>query len=253
MTTHPAYNLDELVLLLNEEVDEQVHSESAKSEPLQIFERNLDSINRLVRVMARQQRDEFVPVYDAMEKLKGKVTTLTTSGLSTPMADLQAAVKEIENFVELMTFLNDWMLVMLVSFAEAYLEDVLFLLVGRNPGWMNDLKLKVSYADLAGANSLAEHMVAMQRRWQACWVNNILRDKPKEWIKLLERLGADGYRANLAEEITALWEKRHEIVHSGTTRHMSVREFQRYLDVIDSFLKPTDRFVVNFLYGHPLP
>jgi hypothetical protein len=242
--------------LSNEEVDEQAWGESTKSEALQIFEKNLDNINRLVGLMASQQRPVFVPVHDAVEKLKelkGKFTTLTDSGLSSQMIDRQSAFEKVTNFVELMTFLNDWMLVMLVSFTEAYLEDVLTLLVGRNPGWLDDLKLKVSYVELVGASSRPEHLETMQCRRRERWVSNILRDKPQQWIRPLERLGANGYRASLAEEITTVWERRHDIVHSGATQHMSPREFQKALHVIDDFLKPTDHFVVNFLHSHPLP
>ncbi len=245
-----------LAPLFNEEVDEQARNESLKSEAFQNLENNFEHISRLIGLMRSQQGHIFAPAYEAMGKLKeltGDPATLAVSGLSSWLIDLQAGVEKVKTFAELATFLNDWMLVMLVSFTEAYLEDVLFLLVERNPGWMEDLRLKVSYRELAGTDSLPTNMEVMQRRWQKCWVNNILRESPQQWIKHLERMGVSGYPASLAEEMAALWRRRHDIVHSGAIGHMSMDEFKEALDVIGNFLRPTDRFVVNFSCGHPLP
>ncbi|MDQ2776282.1 MAG: hypothetical protein M3Y57_15395, partial [Acidobacteriota bacterium] len=57
----------------------------------------------------------------------------------------------------------------------------------------------------------------------------------------------------LAAEMVTAWERRHAIVHSGKTRHLSLPEFRKFFDVIDSFIKPTDTFVVAFLNAHPAP
>jgi hypothetical protein len=242
------------VLLSNEEVDEQAPSESAKSEALQIFLKNFVNITCLARLMPPPHR-QWTSVHDAVEGLmefKGQFTTMPLSDLESRTTDLNAAVEEFTKVVELITFLNDWMLVMMVSFTEAYLEDVLIQLVGHNPEWMDDLKLKVSYAEVATASSLPEHMETIQRRWQECWVNNILRKKPRHWIKILERLGANGYPAGLAEHMTTVWDCRHGIVHSSATRHLSVTDIQKFVGVVFNFVGPTDRFVVNCLSGHPL-
>jgi hypothetical protein len=235
----------------------QPDAEPVKSEALQKFEKHAKKIAQLIELMGRDQGHAFDPMKEAINRVKDlKVRNMEISvpkaggDVSDEVKGLITAWQGVEHFVELLTFLNDWMLVMVVSFTEAYLEDVLALLVGRNPAFMGDLKLKVSYAELTAAASLAEDMQAMRGRWQECFINNFLREKPQQWIKLLEGFGAKAYPAGLAEEMTTVWRRRHAIVHSEVTGHMSLGEFKKALGIIDSFLKPTDRFVVGFLEAH---
>jgi hypothetical protein len=85
-----------------------------------------------------------------------------------PGGDPPRAAEEIpahEAAEKTFPFLNDWELVMLVSFTEAYLEDLLILLVQKNPLWMQQSTQSISYAELLGATSIPDIIGRMQRRW----------------------------------------------------------------------------------------
>lgn len=237
---------------LNKKMDEQVSAKSQKSEALQALENKLEDVMRLVKLMEHRWEQVSLPAFDAANKVKAFIGRAQQEGdrgtVSGPMTDLKAAVDEVAHFVGTMTFLNDWMLVMLVSFVEAYLEDVLTQLVAAEPTkLMRRSSQKLSYAEVWETGSLRDVIKIMQQQWAKVFLN----DKPGEWLKRLEKLGAIGYRTGLGEEMTRIWERRHTIIHSGGTRHMSVTEFQQVLGVIDNFVKPTDRFVVGFLDAHP--
>ena len=224
-----------------------------KSEPLLTFEKHLDTIIHLAKLMESGKTYAFNPVNDAMDKLKGLVSAgrqIPEANANDAFTGAMTALEEVRHYVELLTFLRDWMLVMIVAFAEAYLENILTLLVKRNPAWVDDLKLKVSYAELTASASLAGGMETISNRWQRSWVTNILRDKPPQWITRLEKLGAHGYRTGLPADMTSVWDKGHAIIHSGETQSLSASEFKKALNVIGSFVEPTDRFVVAFLAGH---
>jgi hypothetical protein len=204
-------------------MDEQTRTEMPKSEALQALEKNLGNIGRLLELMTRSVRhivasealDKLKELKEATARLRDNPEELLAVQSTLLDAWHESMLKESSQFL---SFLSDWMLVMMVSFAEAYLEDVLTVLVGPNPA------------------------------------NRILGSgNPERWIESLQSLGADGYRAGLGADMKKVWKKRHTIVHSRETRqYMTLSDGQRALNVIYSFLTPTDRVVVNFLSSRPL-
>lgn len=202
-------------------MDEQAGRETPKSEALQGLEKNLGNIGRLLGLMTRSVGHIFAPSSEVIDKLMEATVRLRDNpdelrGVQSTLLDAlrESALEESAHFLG---FMSDWMLVMMVSFSEAYLEDVLILIVGRNPA-----------KKILGSG------------------------KPELWIKTLQRLGAKGYGTDLGADMKKLWRRRHNIVHSRvhsrkTQQHITISECQRAFNVINSFLKPTDRFVVKFL------
>src|SRR5262249_39530855 len=106
-------------------------------------------------------------------------------------------------------FLTHWMLVMLVTFVEAYLEDFLVMIVQLNPSWCSS-EATLSFEDLSDNCTVESLRDKICRRW----AKGILRSgNPTNWIRRLESFGARGYRDNLGNDMEKIWERRHVIVH----------------------------------------
>jgi hypothetical protein len=131
-------------------------------------------------------------------------------------------------------FLHSWMTVMLVTFAEAYLEDVLDALISAGlassalPQDVNDeIKLK--------------------------WIRETLRGKPREWIKQLKRLGVTGFGEDLGRGMEEVWQRRHKIVHgphpkAKPTFHIGhMEQFVKDAKIVNRFVEVTDAFACNRL------
>ena len=103
-------------------------------------------------------------------------------------------------------FLFDWMLVMMLTFAEAYLENALLLLVTARPEWMATREKMVSGEVVSKVETLEPEkqwrgfMAIMRGRW----AKQFLRDTPHDWIKRLMKMGVGQYRASLTAEMTII-------------------------------------------------
>ena len=160
------------------------------------------------------------------------------------IASLQNKIAEVAgNLPKTLAFLTSWELVMLVSFTEAYLEDVLILLVQKNPDWMQDSTQSVSYPQLLRATSLPEILERMRRRW----AKNIISGTPTQWLERLRKFGATGYASELGKNMKDVWDKRNLVVHSaGASALITSEDFQAALDVINAFIHPTDKYLMRF-------
>ncbi len=119
---------------------------------------------------------------------------------------------------------------MLVTFAEAYLEYVLLLLIseGLQPSSL--------------PAPIAEELKKM-------WVKNLLRGgKPHAWIKQLHALGSIGYDECLSSKMQNIWARRHKIAHTADPEinNSASQEFLDALIVVKDFAEGTDAFVVAF-------
>jgi len=269
-------------------MEQEGRSKSPGSEALQIFRTNLDNVMYLLHVISsdtKQVNDPIVAAHRMIAHTTAAVTNLkkrssdgTEFDAGVPLAqisgNLDALKKDIDEIgailqanVKVHPFFYDWILVMMVTFAEGYLENVLLLLVTAHPAWMQTKEtLKVSVADLSALEATPD----TEKRWQELmsllrkrWVKQFLNDSPGEWIARLKKRGAPGYRASLAEDMKTVWDRRHAIVHSPpATRSaevtglsgpvisnlkQSLREFQEATSVISSFVETTDAFVVGVL------
>ena len=221
--------------------DESKGTESPESQAFQVFDKN---VHHLLIVFNAQRCD--IPgmisrLRHSGDEVQQSVTSLIAEPGSTQIEDLDKALAllgkstgELQDWKDGLLFLQGWMLVMLVTFAEAYLEDVLNLLIGQG--------LQRSHLP----HSIGKNM---QRKW----VKDILRAGPREWLTNLENFGATGYRARLAEDMMFIWKRRHIIVHTAELPQppaKALTEFGNAVDIIGSFVKTTNRFVVGFQDVH---
>jgi hypothetical protein len=123
------------------------------------------------------------------------------------------------------TFLSGWMIVMLVTFAEAYLDDVLGLLITNG---------------FAGTTLPASVSDEMKRKW----VKEVLRGgSPHQWINKLTEFGVTGYASTLHDQLRDIWQRRHRIVHSAEVPNMAMTEFTAAATVVNTFINTTDAFI----------
>src|ERR1019366_3202923 len=162
---------------------------------------------------------------------QGEVDSITKElqQATAAMAPLTPLIDQIAALVKSRSFLYSWMIVMLVTFAEAYLEDALNLLLASG---LSKASLPLPISD------------EMKRKW----VRDILRSgRPHQWIKKLEEFGVTGYSPALPEEMRAIWERRHGIAHSteSEVRNTIPYEFLDAAKVVASFVDTTDAFIVT--------
>ena len=126
-------------------------------------------------------------------------------------------------------FLGTWMIVMLVTFADAYLEEAFLLLIAG--GFQGSSLPKAATDDLTDK-----------------WVKGLIRGgNPHTWIKQLEQFGATGYEAELAGKMQTIWKRRHEIAHTAEPEinQTASQEFLDALRLVNGFVETTDRFILK--------
>ena len=136
-------------------------------------------------------------------------------------------VTEMTNSLNSSHFLSNWMLVMLVTFTEAYLQDILSLIISSG--------IQVRSLPPAIADEIKNK-----------WTRNIREGGPRIWVRQLKRLGATGYRRDLVPRMKKIWVRRHEIVHSAAEiDNTAMQEFISATKVVNEFVETTDQFVVT--------
>jgi hypothetical protein len=274
-------------------MEQEGRNKSPGSEALQIFQTNSDNVMYLLRVISGD-RKRLKDLTDAANRL----TADTVAALAHTLAAFRNLKKGSPNFtrelaqsssnldafssnldalkgnidevcttlqanVKVHPFLYDWVLVMMVTFAEAYLENALLLLITAYPEWMKTKDpVKLSGADVLAIGATPD----TEKRWQELmallrkrWVKQFLRNSPEVWIKRLKKRGALGYRKDLAEKMKTVWVRRHAIVHAPPAAQsaqvtglsgsavsklkQSLIEFSDAIRVIDSFVHTTDAFI----------
>ena len=118
----------------------------------------------------------------------------------------------MDSITSAIAFLDDWHVVMVVTFVESYLEDVLADAAGEDPSLMAKSEQAVTYADAVAAESLAALRTEIRHRWSRNFVND---GGPPRWIDRLTRMGASGYERDLGMSLDEFWGMRHMVVHSA--------------------------------------
>jgi hypothetical protein len=266
---------------------EERRSESSGSEARRVFDAHSDNVMYLLRLILRDigQLDDRVDAAEEItERAAAAVRTLrrnvpggqesnnalSLAGVSTDLDALHKHYDEIGTSIRAHPFLYDWMLAMMVSFAEAYLEHVLLLLTTTHPAWMATKDRAVSGYDVLKIDA----ELPTERRWQGLmeimrqrWTKEFLRERPGTWISRLEKLGAPKYREGLEAEMTSIWNRRHAVVHtppgpgsdhvtglsgSVVTRFVqSKNDLIKAIEVIHSFVDATDAFAEGCLIVQP--
>jgi hypothetical protein len=220
-------------------MEQEARSESQGSEALQIFEAHSNNVRYLLRGMLRdveQINDPIDRLHELIANTAGTVKNLkkgisesiepnngpALEHISTNQDVLNKHLDEIRAMVQanvqVHPFLFDWMLAMMVTLVEAYLENVLLILTTTHPEWMATNDKVVSGDDVLKI----EAALPTEKRWQGLieilrqrWTARFLRGTPGEWISRLEKFGAPKYPADLGEKMTTIWHRRHTIVHAS--------------------------------------
>jgi hypothetical protein len=78
-----------------------------------------------------------------------------------------------------------WQVVLLVTCAETYLQDVLSSAARIDPQLMRESKLRVPCADVFKVTSLNELAIQLSTRWARAWVDD---GGPSKWISALGKM-----------------------------------------------------------------
>src|SRR5215831_10569391 len=169
-------------------------NEPRKSKALAAFETNLDHINWLFSLLINAPIAMQSAVKDAIARMKAELPKLDLQGQKYFLEKIEHAMGPTQRTLGLgRTFLTNWMLVMIITFVEAYLEDFLVMIVQLNPTWCSS-EATLSFEDLSDNCTVDSLRNKIYRRW----AKGILRSgKPKDWIRRLESFGVRGYRDNL--------------------------------------------------------
>jgi hypothetical protein len=269
---------------------EQADPAPPQTEPSQIFGWQMDNIMYLLRIILRDIEDTNKPIESLQKHLDATGGTLRNIKASLPTigrseSSVQDAIKDglvelnthsdrleqgtnlatlqIAAFLRTHPFLYDWMLVMIVTFAEAYLEGALHLLARSNPGIMAVSTMLLTGADVMDIDPTPEPA----QRWESLlqvmrhrWAVQLLREKPTQWISRLEKFGVPSYPKDLASRLTDVWKARNSVVHrrpsefspapviskAATERFMqSKARFIEATTAICDFIDRTDLFVAR--------
>lgn len=169
-----------------------------------------------------------------------------------------ALERDLKRLVTSVYLLNEWYVVMQVTFAEAYLQDVLVHWASEDPSAMRDSDQKATYAQVTTAESLDSVASEMRRRWARNFIDD---GGPRKWLRKLRCMGARGYTDDLVDVLEEAWGVRHVVVHNAgiattdfVTRHESFGvkvgesvvvhkdKILDYVEQIGEFVKATDAF-----------
>jgi hypothetical protein len=122
----------------------------------------------------------------------------------------------VDDLVRTQPFLFDWMLVMSVTFAEAYLDGALQLLAAADESVMSGSQMLLTGDDIL----TIDPTLTPEERWKLVlnvlrmrWATQFLREKPTQWISRLEKFGAPTYPPDLAPKLSDSWKARITIIH----------------------------------------
>lgn len=210
------------------------------SRPFEVYTNN---IKRLVQIATISRSS----LERQLEELRTSITTATNAmesvskaskDVNSKLANIAEAVQSTIPAVDQMTtgitsghFVYSWMTVMLVTFAEAYLEDVLRLLISQA------LSSSTLHDSVKGDVTKK-------------WVKEALRGRPHDWIKQLDKFGIGGYASNQADKLAVVWQRRHTLVHTAEPEmpETAARQFLDAVILVSSFIESVD---AQLLMLHP--
>ena len=199
----------------------------ALSTPGTIFEANLC---RLILLM-NTQRGLSDDANERIDEAKSRILEphATAQSLLTAINEATPVVAEFQISINNRLFSAPWLIVILVTFAEAYLQDAFTMIIhgSFNKGALPDVVVE---------------------EVSAKWVKNTLRSGgPPQWITQLKKFGATGFEVDQGTRMQKIWDLRNKIVHTAEP----VIEGNPYsvlkdaLSLIGEFVMITDALVVS--------
>jgi hypothetical protein len=170
-------------------------------------------------------------------------------------------VIDSNQFLSAIHFMCYWQLVMIVTFAEAYLQDVLVMAAEISPDIMRDSKVSSTYDEIMATDSINHLVFDLRRKWAS---RNFIDSGPKKWIERLHQMGAKDLDSSLGEKMEFAWGVRHLIIHNankitqefvrihklpsskiGTNIDVSYKYLSEILGTIIEFVIQTDRYIIK--------
>jgi hypothetical protein len=227
------------------------------------FERNCDDVMVLVKGTSTALRGVNSIGNDAVRLVPVKVAEMLKGGKIISRAEIDEEIRSFESLVQVVmdmsAVVHSWILVMVVTFAETYLHDILADCAALDPGLMNDSQQSATFEDIDAASSLVELKAELTSRWASNWIQR--RGGPRKFVSTLHDYGARGFEATAVDALEELWGIRHVIVHragyadaSFVRRHPSLGiaigeriavtddHLKRYLTAMKNLIDTTDRF-----------
>ena len=195
----------------------------------------------------------FIRNYDRM----GMLVSLIEGVGEGLVADATFEETRVKDLIQVNMFVSEWYVVMHVTFAEAYLQDVLEMCARADPDVMGDSKPSATYEEICAADS--KELIEEELRLK--WARSFLDHRgPARWIERLDKMGVRDYPAGLAQTLEEAWGVRHVVVHkAGVATHDFVRRHPEfgatvneriplkpervlsYIKAISQFVEVTDR------------
>jgi len=226
-----------------------------RSSAFTTFQLNMD---RLLELVARV--DSAIEEYNSAELLTAR-ERLSEARLRDDIYELGRVLGAHLRSSSAFTMQLQWYAVMLVTFAETYLQDVLADAAGIDPNLMADSEQTATYSDVLKSASIADLAGSMREKWARNFVNS---GGPRVLLERLSRMGARGFPEDLESNMEQLWGVRHAIVHNAgrrthelERRHPDVSYtdsaqiivdsdgFKRYALSVLAFAGTTDAFLLN--------
>jgi hypothetical protein len=226
---------------------ENSKEESGKSNALITFETNLDHLKWLLGLHRKDLETPRAIISDIQNRIvikKGEIANADPETRKLIVDELELAINSIEVLSPGWKFLYHWILVMLLTFVEAYLEDFLVTIVQLNPVWCSS-EAMYSFEDLIDNPTIESLRDKVARQW----AKNILRQgTPKNWIKRLEGFGVGGYPDNFGKNLEKIWDRRNEIVHEPNNQLSDgLKYLKGAIGECGLFVKITDAFLGEFM------
>jgi hypothetical protein len=202
------------------------------SRPFEVYTNNITRLVQMSTVsrssLERQLEELRTSIATATDAMKS--VSKASKDVNSKLANIAEAVQSTVPVIDQMTtaitsrnFVYSWMTVMLVTFAEAYLEDVLRLLISQ-----------------ALSSSTLHDSVKSEITKK--WVKEALRGRPQDWIKQLDKFGIGGDASNQADKLAVVWQRRHTLVHTAEPEipNTAARQFLDAVILVSSFIESVD-------------
>jgi len=123
---------------------------------------------------------------------------------------LTSLLKRFKAFRSASDLMWRWQPVLLVTFLETYLQDLLADAARLDDDLMSESDQRASYQEINSARSVKSLADLMRFRWARNFVDS---GGPAHLIDRLNRMGAKSYRPETSGHLEELWGVRHVVVH----------------------------------------
>lgn len=170
------------------------------------LEMNIGRIDDLFALVVEETLRQSVRV----AQYQRKPLPNTRRGLSVRKAGIGRLKAASERLDAQMVLAVELSIVLLVTFTEAYLQDVLAHAASLIPDLMAESDQKIAYGELEGFISVDEVSSELRFRWARNFVD---KGGPKIWSERFARMGSANLEAKVTASMEEAWGVRHVLVH----------------------------------------